>query len=272
MTNAWFRMYHEFATDPKVQMLSETDQRRYIMLLCLRCSNADVTLHETEVAFQLRISNEEYAETKRVLIEKGLLTEDNQPTAWDKRQYKSDSSAARVAAHRERKKQQCNVTVTKSNALDTDTDTDTDTDIKKKDKKKPKTIFHPPSEIDPVLWARYLVSRKEKKHPMNAASLELAAAAIMKTSGSGHSVEKVMTIMIEAGWRTVKTDWINNLENGENAISGSNGKNGKAKAKIDPNADFDIDPWAGWDEQSEEVGNNGVVTIEGHFQRVEGCN
>lgn len=123
MANAWFRMYAEFATDPKVQMLSEADQRRYLMLLCLRCANGDVTLHETEVAFQLRISNEQWAETKAVLLAKGLIDEACQPTAWDKRQYVSDSSAARVAAHRQRKKQACNVTVTPP---DTDTDTDTE--------------------------------------------------------------------------------------------------------------------------------------------------
>lgn len=126
MANAWFRMYAEFATDPKVQMLSEADQRRYLMLLCLRCANGDVTLHETEVAFQLRISNEQWAETKAVLLAKGLIDEACQPTAWDKRQYVSDSSAARVAAHRQRKKQACNVTVTPP---DTDTDTDTEKTI-----------------------------------------------------------------------------------------------------------------------------------------------
>ncbi len=105
MANQWFRMYHEFATDPKVQMLSETDQRRYVMLLCLKCCNDDVTLHEDEVAFQLRISNEELQATKRVLVEKGLVGEALQPTAWDKRQYKSDSSATRVARHRAKRKE-----------------------------------------------------------------------------------------------------------------------------------------------------------------------
>jgi hypothetical protein len=128
MHNHWFRLYAEFATDPKVQMLSEADQRRYIMLLCLRCSNGDVTLHETEVAFQLRISNEEWAATKRVLMAKGLIDKDNKPTAWNKRQYVSDSSAARVAKHRQEVKRRCNVTVTPP---DTDTDTDTDTEERK---------------------------------------------------------------------------------------------------------------------------------------------
>ena len=45
MANPWFRLYSEFATDPKVQMMSESYQRRFIMLLCIRC-NGDVTLQK----------------------------------------------------------------------------------------------------------------------------------------------------------------------------------------------------------------------------------
>lgn len=125
----WFRMYGEFATDPKVQMLSESDQRRYIMILCMRCSNGDVTLQDEEVAFQLRISTEEWAKTKAILMGKGLVTESNQPTAWDKRQFRSDSSAARVAAHREKKKKERNGDVTLQNRQANATDTDTDTEL-----------------------------------------------------------------------------------------------------------------------------------------------
>lgn len=105
MANPWFRMYAEFATDPKVQMMSEADQRRFVMLLCLRCSNDDVTLHDDEVAFQLRISNDEWSRSKGLFLQKGLINEDNTPTSWDKRQFVSDSSATRVAKHREKRKQ-----------------------------------------------------------------------------------------------------------------------------------------------------------------------
>jgi len=130
MANPWFRLYAEFATDPKVQRLSETDQRRYIMLLCVRCSNGDVTLHDDDVAFQLRISDEDWAATKDTLIKRNLIGDDNLPVAWEKRQYVSDSSASRVSKHRNKKKQAGNGDVTlqkrKSNGTDTDTDTDTD--------------------------------------------------------------------------------------------------------------------------------------------------
>lgn len=112
MSNPWFRMYHEFATDPKVQMLSEQDQRRFVMLLCLRCGNGDVTLHDAAVAFQLRIGNDAWAETKARLVGSGLIGEDNKPTNWDKRQFVSDSSKSRVSRHREAKKQPRNGDVT----------------------------------------------------------------------------------------------------------------------------------------------------------------
>lgn len=125
MANQWFRLYAEFASDPKVQMMCEADQRRFVMLLCLRCSNGDVTLHDSEVAFQLRISDAEWAKSKAVFLQKNLIDEDNSPLAWDRRQFVSDSSAERVRRHRENKKKAtkppCNVTVTPP---DTDTDTE----------------------------------------------------------------------------------------------------------------------------------------------------
>lgn len=104
MANPWFRMYAEFAHDPKVQMLPEIMQRRYLMLMCLRCSNTLVTLHETEIAFYLRISAEELAETKHLFTTRGFIDERWTLLNWDKRQFISDTSAPRVAKHRAKKK------------------------------------------------------------------------------------------------------------------------------------------------------------------------
>ena len=112
MANQWFRLYAEFANDPKIQMMSEADQRRFVMLLCARCSNGDVTLQDEEVAFQLRISNEEWALSKSLFMARNMIGDDNKPVAWDKRQFVSDSSAERVSRHRAKLKQESNVTVT----------------------------------------------------------------------------------------------------------------------------------------------------------------
>lgn len=138
MSNPWFRMYAEFSHDPKIQMLSEAMQRRYVMLMCMRCSNSLVTLHETEIAFHLRISNEELAETKALFVSKGFIDSEWNLLNWEKRQFASDTSKDRVAKHRALQKEKQlpkgngDVTLLKrnDNALDTDTDTDTDTEKK----------------------------------------------------------------------------------------------------------------------------------------------
>lgn len=106
----WFRLYGEFATDPKVQMMSEAMQRRLIMLFCLECSNGIETFHvterETSIAFALRVTEETLAETKAVFLAKGFINDDWTLANWEKRQYVSDSSTARVKAHREKKKKE----------------------------------------------------------------------------------------------------------------------------------------------------------------------
>jgi hypothetical protein len=126
MANPWFRMYAEFANDPKIQMMSEAMQRRYVMLMCFRCSNVTVTLHETEIAFALRITETELAETKALFVAKGFIDDQWDLLNWDKRQFSSDTSAPRVARHRAKKLTECNADVTLQkrpcNALDTDTD------------------------------------------------------------------------------------------------------------------------------------------------------
>lgn len=124
MANPWFRLYAEFASDHKIQMMSEAFQRRFVMLLCLRCSNGDVTLQDEEVAFQLRISNDDWLETKASFVAKNLIDKSNRVIAWERRQFVSDSSADRVARHRERKKHECNVTVTPPDTEQNRTDTD----------------------------------------------------------------------------------------------------------------------------------------------------
>jgi hypothetical protein len=121
MANQWFRLYSEFSHDPKVQMLSEVNQRRLIMLFCIRC-NGNVTLQDEQVAFQLRISMDEWLVSKATFIDKNFINSDNEVLNWDKRQFVSDSSAERVAKHRERMKQSSNVTVTSPEQNRTDTE------------------------------------------------------------------------------------------------------------------------------------------------------
>jgi len=104
MANQWFRMYSEFAHDPKVQMLSEVDQRRLIMIYCMRCSDSLENITDDEVCFVLRISCDELQQTKNNLIKKGLILENWNIPSWDNRQFLSDSSNERVKRYREKRK------------------------------------------------------------------------------------------------------------------------------------------------------------------------
>jgi hypothetical protein len=143
-------MYSEYATDAKVQSMTEPMQRRLVMLFCLRCCDVTVTLSDEELAFQLRISDEDLEETKALFIKKGFINEDWDLVNWDRRQFSSDSSAERTREYRERKKLEKQngkkevVTSQKrhSDALDTDTESDKKQNIK--------TIVSPSGETHEV--------------------------------------------------------------------------------------------------------------------------
>ena len=213
MANPWFRMYHEFAVDPKVQMLSEIDQRRYLMLLCLRCCNGDVTLHETAIAFQLRISLREWAETRTVLQAANLIDTESKPTNWDKRQMLSDSSRERVAAFRARQpklpKRARNVTVTAQ-------DTDTDTDKELKAKSKALSASAAPKRFDagkylielavPETVAQdWLALRRSKKAPATQTAIDGVMREAAKANLSPHSA---LELCCARGWQGFKADWL----------------------------------------------------------------
>jgi len=156
MSLPWFRMYTDFLRDPKMLSLAFEDQRHFVAILALKSdgvidSGASGTMLDRMVAQFIWVDFSAIHEVKRRLIGAGLIGDDWQPKAWEKRQYASDSSKARVRKFRESKKKQAdtdpeeqtvtcnglgNVTcngdeaddVTKGNGLDTDTDTDTDTE------------------------------------------------------------------------------------------------------------------------------------------------
>ena len=88
-------MYSEFSTDPKVQMMTEVMQRRLLMVMCLRCSNALLTLRHDEIAFQLRITDTELDATKALFIDKGFIDNDWNVLNWDRRQFRSDIDPTR---------------------------------------------------------------------------------------------------------------------------------------------------------------------------------
>ena len=204
MANPWFRLYSEFAHDPKIQMLPEAMQRRYVMLMCLRCSETLETLHETEIAFQLRLSESELIETKQLFISKNFIDKQWNLLNWDKRQFVSDSSTMRVAKHRNKKKQLSNADETlqkrPSNAIDTDTDKK---QIQIQSNKA--TVVATPEGVSDSVWQEFIAHRKSKK----ARVTQLVIDGIQKEASiAGWSLEDALKETIVRNWQSFKADWV----------------------------------------------------------------
>ena len=96
----WCRLYAEWASDPKVQRMSEPMQRRHIMLLCLCCTGDLEKASDEDIAYFLRIGDSDWQTTKEIFEQKGLLNVNGNGTvslpAWQKRQPRRDHSTKRV--------------------------------------------------------------------------------------------------------------------------------------------------------------------------------
>lgn len=128
MTLPWLRLYTEFASDPKIQILAFEDQRHYVMLLCLKGNgtlDADTpseSYRERLIAKALGLDPTSAAEAKRRLMEGGLIEPDWQPLRWESRQFQSDYSTLRVQKFRDKSKG--NVTETLPKRSETVIDTE----------------------------------------------------------------------------------------------------------------------------------------------------
>lgn len=152
----WFRLYTEFSTDYKVQMMTESMQRRLVMLFCLQREDTLNSMSEGEICYRLGVSKKEWMATKKLFEEKGFKNGDDEIKNGEDfmkrfalRQFDSDDSGGRQRTYRKNLKLKgvSNNDVT-TNSCDMsqrnhglDTDTDTDTDKEKKNNKKKADAF-----------------------------------------------------------------------------------------------------------------------------------
>ena len=130
----WFRFYNEALDDPKVQRLDGDTFKTWVNLLCLCARHDGLPKSIQDISFALRVDVHGCSTVLSRLADAGLLDRLHGGVdgmhyaihAWDKRQYKSDTSTERVKRFRERSG---NVTETVNETPpDTETDTDTETD------------------------------------------------------------------------------------------------------------------------------------------------
>lgn len=183
----WLRLYSEFATDPKVQIMDEALQRRLIMLFCLHVENVLATLHATEIAFALRISEQELEETKAIFMQKGFINETWNLINWAKRQYVSDSSTERSRKHREKIKKEvqreCNVAATAPDTEQIQNREGVKEETNVSSKKNSRRSFSYSPELE-EFWREY---------PRNAASKQEVAKLFLKAIKEGTSHEAIIS-------------------------------------------------------------------------------
>jgi hypothetical protein len=159
----WFRFYDEFLDDTKVAMMSDTDQLLWVKALCLANSDKQrghIKLSDEEICWKLRILIEQWRSAIDKFRAKGMIEHCEggyKITNWTDRQFCSDSSTERVATHREKKKQGCNVTL---NVAATPPDPDPDPDP------------------DPENRSRKQIQRKESDRAQNDGEIEKAGKGI----------------------------------------------------------------------------------------------
>lgn len=164
-------MYSEFATDPKVQSMSEAMQRRLTMLFCIQSGNGIETFHETDretlLCFMMRITPGEMLETRTLFIRLGFIKENWTLCNWKKRQYISDVSTQRVRKHREAKQRETfHETVVETNETVSETPPEqnrTDTEQKQnKEEARPVNVAVT-SETNFEEWSAQVYERHPKK-------------------------------------------------------------------------------------------------------------
>jgi hypothetical protein len=221
MSNPWFRLYAEFSNDPKVQILSEQDQRRLIMVFCMRC-NGDVTLQDKHVTFQLRITPQEWATTKSEFIANGFIDSDNNVLNWDKRQFISDTSKDRVAKHRALHNDvtvtTCNVTVTPPEQIQNRTDTE---------QKHKNTTLATLIElnINECIAQDWITHRKSKKAPITKTVIN---GFQREADIAGISLENALRISCERDWKGFKAEWLKSTQ-----FNGHQSKDDRSKEAAD---------------------------------------
>ncbi len=118
----WFKLHHEIIHDPKIRMMSESDQLYWFLCLCLASASSErgtIALSDEEIAFELRTTLENWKHAKDKFRAKGLIEMSGNGriviARWEERQYQKPSDRPeavreRQRKHREKKKAEKNVT------------------------------------------------------------------------------------------------------------------------------------------------------------------
>lgn len=141
----WFRFYDSVLEDPKVQRMDPVMFKAWVNIMCLASRGEGILPPISDIAFALRISDEQAETVVRVLLTIGLIDDDGEhmkPHNWHNRQFLDRTNSQRQQRFRDKKRdvtkdveERNAVTPVTHNVIITsqDSDSDTDTDSEKKE-------------------------------------------------------------------------------------------------------------------------------------------
>lgn len=217
----WFRSYVGTHSDPKIATVArKVGLHRTIVLsvwlaieecACAainRGSMADMDFDD--VATALDIEAEQVQAVVIAFKAKGMIAEDGTLTAWQKRQFQSDSDPTNAQRQkRYRDKAQSNAPVTDAVTepkRDVTTRTDTDTDQNRSEEKQkgaraPRFEIPDWVPIDP--WRAFEEMRQKNRKPMTDRARELTVRDLEKLRGEGNDPGAVLLQSVKNSWRGV---------------------------------------------------------------------
>jgi hypothetical protein len=270
MANPWFRLYEEFATDPKVQTLPHVYQRHLLMIFCAKCRGILGKADEEELADYMRVGVGELATIKELFLRKHFIEDDWSLINWNKRQFLSDSSTDRVRSFRARRnssslKQDETLHETRAKQTVTPPDTDTDTDTEQKRENKADLL---PVWVDREAWDGFVEMRKRKGWVITDRARNGLLKDLEKLRAQGQDPNACLDKATMNCWRGVYE-----IRNGGGNGNGNGNHRTKADATIDAAKSFISDlahqsvdlPFGG---ETGPVVEGNVRPLHGQTQRV----
>jgi hypothetical protein len=208
VSNPWFRMYGETIHNTKLLCVTEALRWRYVALLCLHSNGDYLDTPDDEICIALRITDQEWAETKSAFIKRGLLNADGSIYGWEKRQYISDikdpTAAERQKRYRDNKRNDRNASVT-SRLPESDTDTDISTTTVVDKAKGKRAAIEKPDGVEEKVWDSFKVLRKTKRAPIT----QLAMDGIAREARlAGIDLNQALTLCCERSWQGFEAKWV----------------------------------------------------------------
>jgi hypothetical protein len=218
-------MYTDLAFNRKVQQLSEADQRRYVMLLCLHSAGRFEGATAADMAFDLRISRDDMEASLQRLRDARLIEEDGTIHGWGERQFVSDISTERNRKWREKvrtrdgdatsPRRRGGVSATPSESdSESESDTDSETDTHSEARACPSRCASPEEDPDRASATR---SKRKTQTPTTASPESCAPqTGSQGPSGASEAADQlaVFRICIDPGsaTRIDRAAWASDLQ------------------------------------------------------------